>query len=74
MTANNFRNKSYTMPPEVDMPATLKAHIDNGEFGIKSGKGLYDYTGVDKQALLAKRDKQLFEIFRVAKKFMDDPV
>jgi 3-hydroxyacyl-CoA dehydrogenase len=74
MTANNFRNKSYTMPPEVDMPATLKAHIDNGEFGIKSGRGLYDYTGVDRQALLAKRDKQLFEIFRVAKKFMDDPV
>ena len=74
MTANNFRNKSYTMPPEVDMPATLKAHIDKGELGLKSGKGFYDYTGVDKQALLAKRDKQLFEIFKTAKKFMDDPV
>jgi 3-hydroxyacyl-CoA dehydrogenase len=74
MTANNFRNKSYTMPPETDMPATLKEHIDKGEFGLKSGKGLYDYTDVDKQALLAKRDKQLFEIFKIAKKFMDDPV
>jgi 3-hydroxybutyryl-CoA dehydrogenase len=74
MTANNYKNKSYTMPPEVDMPATLKAHIDKGELGLKSGKGFYDYTGVDKQALLAKRDKQLFEIFKTAKKFMDDPV
>ncbi|MDR2131950.1 MAG: 3-hydroxyacyl-CoA dehydrogenase family protein [Clostridiales Family XIII bacterium] len=74
MTANNYKNKSYTLPPEVDMPATLKAHIDKGELGLKSGKGFYDYTGVDKQALLAKRDKQLFEIFKIAKKFMDDPV
>ena len=75
MTANNYKNKSYTMPANGDeMPRTLQEHIDRGELGLKSGKGFYDYTGVDKQALLAKRDKQLFEIFKVAKKFMDDPV
>ena len=74
MTANNFKNKSYTMPPEVDMPVTLGRHIENGELGFKTGKGFYDYTGVDKEALLAKRDKQLFEVFKLAKKFMDDPV
>ena len=74
MTANNYKNKSYTMPPEVDMPTTLAEHIEKGELGLKTGKGFYDYTGIDKQALLAKRDKQLFEIFKIAKKFMDDPV
>jgi len=74
MTANNYKNKSYTMPPEVDMPKTLAEHVEKGELGLKSGKGFYDYTDVDKQELLAKRDKQLFEIFKVAKKFMDDPV
>ncbi len=75
MTANNYKNKSYTMPEHGDeMPRTLQEHIDRGELGLKSGKGFYDYTGVDKQALLAKRDKQLFEIFKIAKKFMDDPV
>ncbi|GHS88712.1 3-hydroxyacyl-CoA dehydrogenase [Synergistales bacterium] len=74
MTANNYKNKSYTLPPEVDMPKTLASHIEKGELGLKSGKGFYDYTNVDRQALLAKRDKQLFEIFKIAKKFMDDPV
>ena len=74
MTANNYKNKSYTMPPEVDMPATLQKHIDDGELGFKTSKGFYDYAGVDKQALMAKRDKQLFEVFKLAMKFMDDPV
>ena len=74
MTANNYKNKSYTLPPEVDIPVTLAKHIENGETGFKTGKGFYDYTGVDKQALLTKRDRQLFEVFKLAKKFMDDPV
>jgi 3-hydroxybutyryl-CoA dehydrogenase len=74
MTANNFRNHSYTMPPATDMPKVLGELVEAGNLGIKSGKGFYDYTGVDIQALKAKRDKQLFEIFKVAKKFMNDPV
>ena len=74
ITANNFKNKSYAMPPEVDMPKTLAGHMEKGELGFKAGKGLYDYSGVDKLELAAKRDRQLFEAFRMAKRFMDDPV
>jgi 3-hydroxyacyl-CoA dehydrogenase len=74
MTANNYTNKSYTMPPEVDMPKVLAEHVEKGELGFKSGKGFYDYTGVNKATVTAKRDKQLFEVFKLAKKFMDDPV
>ena len=75
MTANNYRNHSYTMPEHGDeMPKVLAEHVENNELGIKTGKGFYDYTGVDMDALKAKRDKQLFEVFRLQKKFMDDPV
>lgn len=75
MTANNYKNRSYTMPEHGDeMPATLAEHVEKGELGIKTGHGFYDYTGVDIEALKAKRDKQLFEVFRLEKKFLDDPV
>jgi 3-hydroxyacyl-CoA dehydrogenase len=75
MTANNYKNHSYTMPEYGDeMPASLAAHVDAGELGLKSGKGFYDYEGQDAEALKAKRDKQLFEVFRLEQKFLDDPV
>lgn len=75
MTANNYKNRSYTMPENGDeLPRTLAEHLEKGELGIKTGKGFYDYTGIDMDELKAKRDKQLFEVFRLEKKFMDDPV
>lgn len=75
MTANNYRNRSYSMPEHGDeMPTSLAAHVDVGELGIKTGKGFYDYSDVDLDELKQKRDRQLFEVFRLEKKFLNDPV
>ena len=75
MTANNYRNHSYTMPEHGDeMPHVLEEHVEHGELGIKTGHGFYDYSDVDIEALKQKRDKQLFEVFRLEKKFLSDPV
>lgn len=75
MTANNYRNHSYTMPDPVEMPQILARLVDEkGCLGVKSGKGYYDYSGVDTEELLAKRDKRLFEVFRLEQKFLEDPL
>ena len=75
MTANNYINKSYTMPENGDeLPKALKDLVDQGDLGIKTGKGFYDYTGMNIDELKTKRDKQLFEVFRLEKKFLNDPV
>ena len=74
MTANNIKNKSYSFPNYDTMPKCMQEHLDKGELGLKSGKGFYDYTGKDISEIKAHRDKQLFEVFALAKKFMSDPV
>lgn len=75
MTANNYKNKSYTMPEDGDaLPKILEELVAAGHLGVKSGRGFYDYEGIDLDELKAKRDKQLFEVFRLEKKFLNDPV
>jgi 3-hydroxyacyl-CoA dehydrogenase len=77
MTANNFRNHSYEMPhpPEDEVvPKVLNEMVAENHLGIKTGQGFYDYSDVDLEKLKAKRDKQLFEVFRLQKKFLADPV
>ena len=74
MTYNNFKNKSYAAPQWDTIPSILQEKVDANELGIKTGKGFYDYTGKDIEAVKAKRDKYLFEVFKLTQKFMDDPV
>lgn len=75
MTANNYKNQSYHLPEHGDeMPHVLADHLEHGEFGVKSGRGFYDYEGADMEQLKAKRDHQLFQVFRLEKEFINDPV
>lgn len=74
MYANNLRNNVYTAPPVTDMPKTLQERLDRGETGVQAGKGFYNYCDKDISALLAKRDRQLYEAFQLERKFMSDPL
>jgi len=75
MTYNNFKNKSYVPPNITEIPEILKKMVEEeGRLGVKAKKGFYDYEDLDMQEVVAKRDKQLFEVFGLAQKFLDDPV
>ena len=40
----------------------LKELYGNGNFGVKSGKGFYDYSNGRDKAILAKRDKDFMKV------------
>ena len=74
ITINNWKNHSYQMPPEVDLPETLKKMEEAQTFGLKSGKGFYDYSDCDVNELLNKRDEQLVQAYKLAAKLLEDTV
>jgi 3-hydroxyacyl-CoA dehydrogenase len=48
-------------------PVIVKEKVEKNELGLKTGKGFYDYTHVDTQALMAERIKKLMVILREIK-------
>jgi len=48
-------------------PAIVKEKVERNELGLKTGKGFYDYSHVDTQALMAERIKKLLVILKEIK-------
>ena len=43
---------------------TLKRKFESGEYGYKTGKGFYDYTGRDINQIISNRDEELINLMR----------
>ena len=74
MMANSLQNKAYSPAPPLDRPAMIFDHVEKGEFGVKSGKGFYDYTGIPYEEVLQNRDKQLLKSIGLVQAFMENPL
>ena len=74
MMANSLQNKTYSPAPPPDQPAMIFDKVEKGEFGVKSGKGFYDYTGIPYEEVLQNRDKQLLKSIGLLQAFMENPL
>jgi len=46
-------------------PDLLKRKVKNGELGLKTGKGFYDYTGKNIESITKQRDRRFIELMRL---------
>ena len=74
MAANGLNNKKFVPSPEPDHPAMIFDHVDKGEYGVKTGQGIYSYTQKPYEEVLRQRDKMLLQSVRLAGQFMDNPL
>jgi len=74
MVAHSMRNKSYSPAPVTPQPKYILDPVERGEYGIKSGKGLYDYTHMPMEEVLRIRDKQLLRSVRLGEEFLHQPL
>ena len=73
MVANGINNKKFTPSPVVKHPKFIFDHVESGEYGVKSGKGLYDYSHRSQVETLNERDKLLLKSVALANHTIKNP-
>ena len=74
MCVNGMKNKAYTPAPPTEHPALIFSHADKGEYGVKSGKGIYDYSHMPYEQVLQQRDRMLLRSVALAEEFLNNPL
>ena len=74
MVANGLRNKNCPPAPYPGEDCCLFSMVDEGNLGVKSGSGFYDYSDKEYEEVLYRRDLQLLKSVRLAEELMADPL
>jgi 3-hydroxybutyryl-CoA dehydrogenase len=74
MMVNTLNNNTYHPVPPPDKPGLVFDPAERGDLGVKTGKGIYDYTHRPYQQVLRQRDEQLLQSVKLAREFMDHPL
>lgn len=64
LSARNLENPDFLEPPLDNHPKSLFDLVEQGHFGIKTGKGFYDYSGRKIEDVLKERDDKLLQVFK----------
>ena len=65
LVLNNIKAEELHLVNHENPPAVLERMVRAGELGCKSGKGFYDYSGLDPDVMARERDEKLIKIRRL---------
>lgn len=74
MMVNGLNNKSYTPADPCPQPSLIFDPVHRGDLGVKTGKGIYDYSDRPYEEVLQQRDKMLLKSVALAREFLDQPL
>lgn len=70
LSARNLENTEYLEPPIDNAPRSLLDRVNNGDLGVKTGRGFFDYGGRKLEDVLKERDVALLDVFNNSKHLM----
>jgi len=64
LSARNLENPDFLEPPLDNRPKSLFDLVEKGNFGVKTGKGFFDYSGRKLEDVLRERDDKLLKVLK----------
>ena len=64
LSARNLENPDFLEPPLDNRPKSLFDLVEKGHFGVKTGKGFFDYSGRKLEDVLRERDDKLLKVLK----------
>jgi 3-hydroxybutyryl-CoA dehydrogenase len=59
----NLKNEAFVEAPVDNDPRSLAERVEEGELGVKTGKGFFDYHGRPLEQVLHERDSAMLDVF-----------
>jgi 3-hydroxybutyryl-CoA dehydrogenase len=64
LSARNLENPGFLEPPLDNRPKSLFDLVEKGHFGVKTGRGFYDYSDRKLEDVLKERDDKLLKVLK----------
>jgi 3-hydroxybutyryl-CoA dehydrogenase len=68
-TLNNITGEPIHLASGDDRSPTLQRLVDAGHYGVKTGRGFFDWSGRDLEELLQERDLRLLQVRKLMKQW-----